>query len=103
MSKQNRYSVTMVLRQYVNNKDIKGPKPTYTEKFMATNAKEARDKAKIKYSGCQIVGCVLVESHSASKKPDESGTSLGGMLLGAAVTAGIGFVANKWLNKKDNT
>ncbi|QEB50418.1 hypothetical protein BG547_03010 [Mannheimia haemolytica] len=82
------------------------------------NIIDAKNRFKASHPYAKIISCVRgsetyvarpAKANATTKsvkekqsQPQES-SSLSSMLLGAAVTAGVGFVANKWFSKKDNT
>lgn len=84
----------------------------------ARNIMDAKNRFKASHPYAKIISCVrgsetyiarparsntTAKSGKDKKAPQQDSSSIGSMLLGAAVTAGVGFIANKWLNKKDNT
>lgn len=82
--------------------------------LVARNISDAKNKFKAGRTYIKIISCVrgdevvsrlnnITKSGNNKKVNSQESSSLGSMLLGAAVTAGVGFVANKWFNKKDNT
>ncbi|QNS16092.1 hypothetical protein [Mannheimia bovis] len=81
---------------------------------VARNISDAKNKFKAGRPYIKITSCIrrdeviskannMTKSGSSKKANLQESSSIGSMLLGAAVTAGVGFVANKWFNKKDNT
>lgn len=79
----------------------------------ATSILDAKNRFRATHPYAKIVSCVkgsetyvaranppnTQKSGKQKKTQQEENSSLGSMLLGAAVTAGVGFLANKWLNK----
>lgn len=66
----------------------------------ATSASEAKNKIKAKYPDLKIIACVKDENYSRSSSKNNDDSSLGSILLGAAVTAGVGLAA-KWFSDKN--
>lgn len=80
--------------------------PTTYTNTVARNVNEAKNKFKQLWPEAKILSCVRNEetfdSKIKNKKPSESNqdSSLGSVLLGAAVTVGVGLLSS--FLKKDN-
>lgn len=82
----------------VTTKNVRNHICTYP--IEATSASEAKNKIKAKYPDLKIIACVKDENYSRSSSQNNDDSSLGSILLGAAVTAGIGL-ATKWFANKN--
>lgn len=84
---------------------LKPDSPGYntTNNLIASNVFEARNKFKYHHPEAKIISCVKGAEYKDFRKPpkknEESSSSFGSMLLGAALTVGAG-VAMSLLKKK---
>lgn len=71
--------------------------------IIATSIVDAKNKVKAMYPDAEIYSCVKSEEYIDLKKQttqnkstnEDNSSSFGGMLLGAAITAGIGYFLKK--------
>ncbi|MDO4697727.1 MAG: hypothetical protein Q4A60_03500 [Pasteurellaceae bacterium] len=71
--------------------------------IIARNMSDAKNKFKERFPQAKIVSCVRCEERTTpspqrASNQESSGSSLGGILLGAVATAGVGL-AMSWLKK----